>query len=241
VPRKQRLRHALDEVITDADLVASAEQVAADPPASTPAVDLTLPPPGGFPPPPWESAPPMAPPRANGQPAPSPANGSPAASPANGAPAAPGRVPGNIDAAALDAAPAPTPLAPVAVPDLPAAHVISQPASPPVAAIRVDAHAEPVPAARRRRRSASPLPPLPSPSDIPEDAPGRIAILSMGPPPGTEPDPSRALAGLAEATLTTREPTMRAEADPPLAGWLPVLALGVALVLVFIVGVLVTR
>lgn len=33
--------------------------------------------------------------------------------------------------------------------------------------------------ARRRRRSASPLPPHPTPADIPEDAPGRVAFFAM--------------------------------------------------------------
>jgi hypothetical protein len=110
-----------------------------------------------------------------------------------------------------------------------------------VAAAVLGGHADPAQAARRRRRSASLLPPLPSPSDVPEDAPGRVAIIAMGPPPGdadnaciAEP-PSPAPAPASPASVVA------VGGDTPLAGWLPVLALGVALVLIFVVGVLVAR
>jgi hypothetical protein len=209
----------LDEVITDADLVASAEQVA-DPPAAT---DLAaIPPrPAAFPPPPWEVAPPQVSP---------PAEARPDEPPSNGAQPAPLEPPIAVDAAlALEVTAVITPAPPAT-----AASVAEA-----VAAVVLGGHADPAQAARRRRRSASLLPPLPSPSDLPEDAPGRVAIIAMGPPPGdqatdAEP-PSRPPAPANPA------PVVAVGGDAPLAGWLPVLALGVALVLIFVVGVLVTR
>jgi hypothetical protein len=103
---------------------------------------------------------------------------------------------------------------------------------------------------RRRRRSASLLPPLPSPTDIPEDAAGRVAILSVLPPPDSTPV---APLSTSEASLAQDGAPSTAPSAPPsasitaigsstaLAGWAPVLALGVALVLLFVVGVLVTH
>jgi DNA polymerase-3 subunit gamma/tau len=121
---------------------------------------------------------------------------------------------------------APVAPAPPAAPILVAAATIAPAAAP--------SSAEP--SARRRRRSASLLPPLPSPTDIPEDAEGRIVIISNAAPmddPTTTPAPIPA--------DTEPAPITAVGGDVPLAGWLPVLALGAALVLIFIVGVLVTR
>ncbi len=92
---------------------------------------------------------------------------------------------------------------------------------------------------RRRRRSASLLPPLPSATDVPEDAAGRVAIISVPGPQanGSAPQPA------AETTAADAEPApvTAVGGEAPLAGWLPVLLLGVALVIVFVVAVLVTR
>jgi hypothetical protein len=120
--------------------------------------------------------------------------------------------------------------APVA-PTAPAAAVVV-----PAATIAPVAAPPAEPSARRRRRSASLLPPLPSPTDIPEDAEGRIAIISNAAPmddPTTAPAPTPA--------DTESAPITAVGGDVPLAGWLPVLTLGAALILIFIVGVLVTR
>jgi hypothetical protein len=195
---RKRLRPILDEVITDADLVASARIVA------------------GFPPPPWETAPP-APAERNGHTAPPPE--------------AAAAVPAFEPVDRVEAEPEP----PALVPVVPVAAVVAT-----AAAVVLPGHADTAAhATRRRRRSASLLPPLPSPTDIPEDAPGRVAILAMGPPPGTEheapaPEPS-------SPPVAAPAPVTPVGGAAPLAGWLPVLTLGVALVLVFVVGVLVTR
>jgi hypothetical protein len=88
---------------------------------------------------------------------------------------------------------------------------------------------------RRRRRSASLLPPLPSPTDVPEDADGRVAILAIAAPPER----------FAPAAAPTPPAPVAAPSPPPAAdslqAWLPVAALGVAMLVTFIVGVLVTR
>jgi hypothetical protein len=105
-------------------------------------------------------------------------------------------------------------------------------------AILLDGPGHPAQAVRRRRRSVSLLPPLPSPADIPEDAAGRVAFIAVALPPEMTP------AASPEAAATEPEapaPITAVGTDTPLAGWLPVLALGVVLVLLFVIGVLVTR
>jgi hypothetical protein len=113
---------------------------------------------------------------------------------------------------------------------------------------------------RRRRRSASLLPPLPSPIDIPEDAPGRVAILSIPAPPDSAPaaalgtdgaaltgdhapgtNPGHATAS-ADTAPNSNPAVITGVAGPAgLSGWLPVLALALVLVVLFVVGVLVTH
>lgn len=97
-----------------------------------------------------------------------------------------------------------------------------------------DSHASHV--SRRRRRSASPLPPLPSPADIPEDAPGRVTFLTVATSPDVVPPPLPAT----EAPLPQPAPALSSPADP-LREWLPVVVLGLSMLLVFIVGMVVTR
>ena len=90
--------------------------------------------------------------------------------------------------------------------------------------------------ARRRRRSASPLPPLPSPIDIPEDAPGRVTFVALAAAPDVVPP----AAAVAEDVSHQPAPARPAFASP-LDDWLSVIVLGVAMLLVFIVGVVVTH
>lgn len=90
-------------------------------------------------------------------------------------------------------------------------------------------------ASRRRRRSASPLPPLPSPADVPEDAVGRVAFLAIAVAPDVVPTVTPA----ASEEEPAREP-MSAPVHP-FDQWLPVILLGAAMVVVFVVGVVVTR
>lgn len=93
-------------------------------------------------------------------------------------------------------------------------------------------------ASRRRRRSASPLPPLPSPADVPEDAAGRVAFLAIAVAPDVVP---------AVTPAASEEEPDRELAPPrptpvhPFDQWLPVILLGAAMVVVFVVGVVVTH
>jgi hypothetical protein len=83
-----------------------------------------------------------------------------------------------------------------------------------------------------------------SPTDIPDDAPGRVEFYTaLTPPdilPAPAPTPTAELTGApsAEAPPATAS---RQHPDPPLAGWLPVGILAVAMVLIFILGLVVTR
>jgi hypothetical protein len=123
----------------------------------------------------------------------------------------------------------------------------------------LDGPGHPVHSVRRRRRSASLLPPLPSPADIPEDAAGRVAIITASAPPDVVPSfapapgspAPRALADNANAGPAT-PPSIEPDAAErslitaitgggPMDGWIPVIALGVALLVIFVVGVLVTH
>jgi hypothetical protein len=90
--------------------------------------------------------------------------------------------------------------------------------------------------ARRRRRSASPLPPLPSPIDIPEDAPGRVTFIALPGAPDVVPP-----AGPLAETPAPAPPLARPSFASPLDEWLPVVLFGVAMLVVFIVGVVVTH
>lgn len=226
---RKRLRPFLDEVITDVELHATAQDISdAAPPRD----------PESFPPPPWERPPAPVSLAGNGHIEPA----------AEGAPASPALdvVPVREPLVAIEpataVAPAEIALAataapPSARPDLPTAaeRRLAEPPVPVDMAPAV-AHADPVANGRRRRRSATLLPPLPSATDVPEDAPGRVAIVAVPlPPEAAAASESSPPAPVQPAPITV------VGGEAPLAGWLPVLALGVALVILFVVGVLVTR
>jgi hypothetical protein len=105
----------------------------------------------------------------------------------------------------------------------------------------LDAPAPPGQAARRRRRSASLLPPLPSPADIPDDAAGRVEIFAIATLPDVTLPNSSVLTPPTTSPDTEPAPIAAVAGTGALAGWLPVLILGVVLVVVFVFGVLVTR
>jgi hypothetical protein len=226
---RKRLRTFLEEVIGDAELRASVERVASQPSADAPPLALASG--GGSGTPmmsdvvvagdPAEDAP-VVPLRPAAFPAPpwqAPSAGLPDDAP-NGPTATTSAAPSvDLPPAAADAPPA----------ALDAPH--------PAAAIAVGSAAEHTHANRRRRRSASLLPPLPSPTDIPEDAAGRVAIMAIASPPDAVAEPEMP----SPAVDPGPAPVTTVAADAPLSGWLPVLALGVALVVVFVIGVLVTR
>ncbi len=222
----------------------------------------------GFPPPPWEQPPALALAPQDGQAA--PANGARAAQPEPmpviEPPAPPPAVTtpaaiAPVTAAATDGATAldtsavvplapprdvtlpPIPTPPLVVPSPPVSNLAAVAASPSDAdgdgtVLLGTPQVEAALPSRRRRRSASLLPPLPSATDVPEDAAGRVAIISVpGPQTGSAPQAAT------ETPVADAEPApvVAVGGEAPLAGWLPVLILGVALVIVFVVGVLVTR
>jgi hypothetical protein len=82
----------------------------------------------------------------------------------------------------------------------------------------------------RRRRSADPLPPPPVPAEMPYDTVGRVAFLSVAPPPDVRPDPP------AEApALAAPRPGSRLE------GWTAVALAAAVIVVLFLVGLGITR
>lgn len=90
---------------------------------------------------------------------------------------------------------------------------------------------------RRRRRSAAGLRALVEPADIPGDAEGRVEFVAIRieedhPAIGVDGGPPEPDAGHAAE---------RGEAGPEGRGWSAVVAVGAVLVIVFLVGILITR
>ncbi|HEV7678643.1 MAG TPA: hypothetical protein VGQ42_08755 [Candidatus Dormibacteraeota bacterium] len=186
-------------------------------------------------------------------------------------PLGPGTTSATPDVAAALVAPLDVAAPPVVPPAVPAEVAVPAGAEDPLApsltagprtaaAVVLDGPGHPVHSARRRRRSASPLPPLPSPADIPEDAAGRVAIITVSAPPDVVPTLAAGPGALATRGLAAgagtdaAAPLAAAEPDAterrlitaitgggPMDGWIPVLGLGVALMVIFVLGVLVTR
>jgi hypothetical protein len=77
----------------------------------------------------------------------------------------------------------------------------------------------------RRRRSATPLPPPPIPVEMPDDTMGRVAFLSVEPPPDVCPEAAPVPAGPPAA------PPRR-----PLLGWVAAAVVALAIVAVFVLG-----
>jgi hypothetical protein len=82
----------------------------------------------------------------------------------------------------------------------------------------------------RRRRSADPLPPPPVPAEMPYDTVGRVAFLSVAPPPDVRPDPPAEAAAPAAARPGSR-----------LEGWTAVALAAAVIVVLFLVGMGITR
>jgi hypothetical protein len=87
---------------------------------------------------------------------------------------------------------------------------------------------------QRRRRSVAVAPALLDPAELPEDAPGRVKVISVAAPDD-----------VLDALPSTPEPSVAA---PPFrsmiaagGGWFAVGVAGVVIVLVFVVGMLLTR
>jgi hypothetical protein len=82
----------------------------------------------------------------------------------------------------------------------------------------------------RRRRSADPLPPPPVAAEMPYDTAGRVAFLSVTPPPDVRPDAPAEAPAPAAARPGSR-----------LEGWTAVALAAAVIVVLFLVGMGITR
>jgi hypothetical protein len=87
---------------------------------------------------------------------------------------------------------------------------------------------------QRRRRSVAVAPALLDPAELPEDAPGRVKVISVAAPDD-----------ILDSPVAAPEPSLPAPPFPSMlaagGGWFVVGAAGVAIVLIFVVGMLLTR
>lgn len=86
---------------------------------------------------------------------------------------------------------------------------------------------------QRRRRSVAVAPALLDPAELPEDAPGRVKVISVAAPEDVLDAP------------VAPEPAVSAPPFPSMiaagGGWFAVGVAGVVIVLIFVVGMLLTR
>lgn len=85
---------------------------------------------------------------------------------------------------------------------------------------------------QRRRRSVAVAPALLDPAELPEDAPGRVKLISVAAPADVVDAPST-VAPPAGAP----SPSLLAAGD----GWIPVAVAAIVIVLIFVIGMLLTR
>ena len=83
----------------------------------------------------------------------------------------------------------------------------------------------------RRRRSVAVSPALLDPAELPEDAPGRVKLITVEAPADIIEGPAPLPPSVA------RSPSILAAGG----GWIPVAVAGVIIVVIFVVGMLLTR
>ena len=85
---------------------------------------------------------------------------------------------------------------------------------------------------QRRRRSVAVAPALLDPAELPEDAPGRVKLIAVAAPADIldAPAPHRNAGG-------RRSPSLLAASG----GWVAVAVAGVVIVVIFVIGMLLTR
>ncbi len=87
---------------------------------------------------------------------------------------------------------------------------------------------------QRRRRSVAVAPALLDPAELPDDAPGRVKVISVAAPDD-----------VLDAPAPAPEPAVSAPESPSMlaagGGWFVVGAAGIVIVLIFVVGMLLTR
>lgn len=85
----------------------------------------------------------------------------------------------------------------------------------------------------RRRRSVAVAPALLDPAELPEDAPGRVALIAVEAPEDIVGTPGAATA----SPPVVATPSILAAGE----GWYVVAAAGLLIVVIFVVGMLLTR
>jgi hypothetical protein len=85
---------------------------------------------------------------------------------------------------------------------------------------------------QRRRRSVAVAPALLDPAELPEDAPGRVKLIAVAAPADILDAPAPA-----PAPVVNRAPSLLAAGG----GWIPVAVAGVLIVVIFVIGMLLTR
>lgn len=85
----------------------------------------------------------------------------------------------------------------------------------------------------RRRRSVAVAPALLDPAELPEDAAGRVTLISVDAPTDILGTPD----AIPSAPAAAAAPSVLAAAD----GWMVVAIAGVVIVIIFVVGMLLTR
>ena len=83
----------------------------------------------------------------------------------------------------------------------------------------------------RRRRSVAVAPALLDPAELPEDAPGRVKLITVEAPADITDAPAPVPPTIA------RSPSLLSAGG----GWIPVAVAGVVIVVIFVVGMLLTR
>ena len=84
----------------------------------------------------------------------------------------------------------------------------------------------------RRRRSVAVAPALLDPAELPEDAPGRVKLIAVEAPADIVDAP-----GALAAPIAAPRPSLLAAGG----GWIPVAVAGAVIVIIFVVGMLLTR
>ena len=83
----------------------------------------------------------------------------------------------------------------------------------------------------RRRRSVAVAPALLDPAELPEDAPGRVKLITVEAPADRVDPPAPVPPTIA------RSPSLLSAGD----GWIPVAVAGAVIVVIFVVGMLLTH
>ncbi len=85
---------------------------------------------------------------------------------------------------------------------------------------------------QRRRRSVAVAPALLDPAELPEDAPGRVKLIAVAAPADIVDAPAPAAPAIVDRSLSLLAAG---------GGWVPVAVAGAVIVVIFVIGMLLTR